>query len=250
MIIQFDKLILIMLRITSFIMICPGFSFKGLSNIFKIGLSFSITVIVYTLVPSLTLGGNFYLIIPIAIKETLIGLSMGYITKLVFGAIEIAGHFIDFQVGFSMGQVYDPSMGSKSSNYGRLLNWLAISVFFMLNMHHYMIESLIKSFQYIPINTLELNDFGVSSIMSLFSHIFELGFNLAVPIIIVVLTTDIVLGVISRTIPSINVLMLGMTMKSMISFIVFMLISSWVLSSIGNIVGLMPSLIDGFLNSM
>ena len=248
--IQFDKIILIMLRITAFIVICPGFSFKGLPNIFKIGLSFSIAAIVYTMLPDFTLGGNFYLLIPIAIKETLFGLSMGYITKLVFSAVETAGHFIDFQVGFSMGQVFDPTMGASSSNYGRLLNWLSITVFFMLNMHHYMIESLIKSFEYVPLNSLDLNDLGVSSILSLFSHVFELGFKLAVPIIIVVLTTDIVLGVISRTVPQINVLILGMPMKVMISFVIFMLISSWVLNSIGEIVATMPGFIDGFINSM
>ncbi len=250
MTIQFEKLILILVRITSFIVICPGFSFKGLPNIFKLGLSFSVSLIVYFIVPDLTLGGNFYLLIILAIKEVLFALSIGYITKLVFTAIEIAGNFIDFQVGFSMGQVFDPSMGVSSSNYGRLLNWLSISVFFMLNMHHYMIEMLIKSFEYVPLNTIDLNQFGVESIVKLFSHVFELGFNLAIPIIIVVLTTDIVLGIISRTVPQINVLMLGMPMKSMISFVVFIFISSWILNSVGDIISLMPKFIEGFIQSI
>lgn len=248
--IQFEKLILILIRITAFIVICPGFSFKGLPNIFKVGISFSISIIVYTLVPDFYIDGNFYLLIPIAIKEILFGLAMGYITKLVFSAIETAGHLIDFQVGFSMGQVYDPTMGARSSNYGKLLNWLSLSVFFMLNMHHYMIDTLIRSFEYVPLDSLDLNSFGVASIAGLFSHVFELGFNLAVPIIIVVLTIDIILGVISRTVPQINVLILGMPMKSMISFVVFMLISSWILNSIGDIVSYMPEFIDGFVNSM
>lgn len=248
--IQFEKLILILIRITAFIVVCPGFSFKGLPNIFKVGLSFSVALIVYGLVPDFYIDGNFYLLVPIAIKETLFGLSMGYITMLVFSAVETAGHFIDFQVGFSMGQIYDPTMGSRSSNYGRLLNWLSITVFFMLNMHHYMIEALIKSFDYVPLNSLELNNLGVASIMELFAHVFELGFNLAVPIIIVVLTTDIILGVISRTVPQINVLILGMPTKSMISFIVFMLIASWILNSIGDIVSYMPEFMDGFSRSL
>lgn len=250
MTIQFEKLVLILVRITSFIVIAPGFSFKGLPNIFKVGLSLSISLIVYLMVPDLNLGGDLYLLIVLAIKEVLFGLSIGYITKLVFSAIETAGNFIDFQVGFSMGQVYDPSMGVSSSNYGRLLNWLSISIFFMLNMHHYMIESLIMSFEYVPLNSIDLNQFRVESIVRLFSYVFELGFNLAVPIIIVVLTTDIVLGIISRTVPQINVLMLGMPMKSMISFVVFLFISSWILSSVGNIIGFIPNFIDEFIQSI
>nr|WP_300003836.1 flagellar biosynthetic protein FliR [Tissierella sp.] len=250
MTIQFDKLILIMLRITSFIVVAPGFSFKGLPNIFKVGLSFSVAIIVYTMVPGLTLGGNFYLLIPLALKEVMFGLSIGYITKLFFGAVEIAGHFIDFQVGFSMGQMYDPSMGAGGSNYGRLLNWLTLTVFFMMNMHHYMIEALIKSFEMVPLNSIDIGNFGVEGIVEIFANVFELGFNLAVPIIIYVLTTDIVLGVISKSVPQINVLMLGMTVKSMISFVVFMLITSWVLNSIGGILSEIPGVIDGFMNSM
>lgn len=250
MTIQFEKLILIMVRITAFIVVAPAFSFKGLPNIFKVGLSFSISLIVYFMIPDLSLGGNFYLLIPLAIKESLFGLSIGYITKLFFSAIETAGHLIDFQVGFSMGQVFDPSMGSKSSNYGRLLNWLAIVVFFMMNMHHYMIETLMKSFEMLPLNSIDMGNFGVEGILSVFSNVFELGFNLAVPIIIVVLTTDIVLGIISKSVPQINVLMLGMTMKSMISFVVFMLITSWVLNSMGDIIASIPTVIEGFINSM
>lgn len=168
MIIQIEKLILILVRITSFMVVSPGFSFRGLPNMFKIGLSFSISLVVYFAVPDLSLGGNFYLLITLAIKEALFGLSIGYITKLVFSAVEIAGHLIDFQVGFSMGQVYDPSMGASSSNYGRLLNWLALAVFFILNMHHYMIESLMKSFEYVPINSIDINQLGVQSVVSLF----------------------------------------------------------------------------------
>ena len=113
-----------------------------------------------------------------------------------------------------------------------------------------MIELLIMSFEYVPLNSIDLNQFGVESIVKLFSYVFELGFNLAVPIIIVVLTTDIVLGIISRTVPQINVLMLGMPMKSMISFVVFLFISSWILSSVGNIIGFIPNFIDEFIQSI
>lgn len=109
--IQIQKFILILLRIASFIVICPGLSFKGLPNIFKLGLANSITFLVYMALPPMDMEGDMLVFGILAIKETLFGLAMGYVTNMIFSTMEIAGQLVDFQVGFSMASVYDPSIG-------------------------------------------------------------------------------------------------------------------------------------------
>lgn len=245
--IQIEKLILILIRITAFIVLSPGFSFRGLPNTIKIAISFSLSIITYMIMPVIEINNSLLYLFILAIKETLFGLSLGYITQLIYGIIEMAGQLIDFQVGFSMASVYDPVLGKSVSNYGRVYYWLSISVFFLLDMHHKVIESLIKSFEYVPIGEIGFQGLTVLNIIKLFSKVFELALNLAAPIIIVVLVTDVVLGIISRTVPQINVLMLGMPVKSMISFIVTMLILSWLMNSIGNNLGLIPGYLERFI---
>lgn len=246
MIIQLQKLILIFLRITSFIFICPGFSFKGLPNIFKIALSISFSMVVYMIVGELEIVDNYMMFFLLSIKETLIGLALGYITKLIFSVIEMAGQLVDFQAGFSMGAIYDPNMGIKASNYGRLYYWLSICVFFIFDFHHKFIESIISSFNYIPLDVWNFTSFGTESIIKIFSMAFELAINLAVPMIIVVLMVDMVLGIISKSVPQINVLMLGMPIKSMISFLFTLIISSWLMDSMANIISLGPEYMESF----
>lgn len=240
MVIQIQKLILILVRITAFIVICPGFSFKGLPNTLKIALSVSLTMMVYAIIPDIETTESLLLLFIWAIKETLFGLGIGYVTNLVFTTMEIAGQLVDFQVGFSMASVFDASMGMQASYYGKIYYWITISVFFLLNMHHIVLETLIKSFNYMPLTMLNLGSFKVEGIVILFSNIFELALNLAAPIIIVVLITDIVLGVISRTVPQINVLMLGMPLKSMVGFVITMFTLSYLMNSITNIIEIMP----------
>lgn len=240
MVIQIQKLILILVRITSFIVICPGFSFKGLPNTLKVALSVSLTMMVYAIVPDIETTESLLLLFMWTIKEVLFGLGMGYVTNMIFTTMEIAGQLVDFQVGFSMASVFDASIGKQASNYGRMYYWLTISTFFLLNMHHIVLEALIKSFDYIPLTLLNLGLFKVEGIVVLFSNIFELALNLAAPIIIVVLITDIVLGVISRTVPQINVLMLGMPLKSMVGFVITMFTLSYLMNSITNILEIMP----------
>lgn len=247
MVIGVQKFILILIRITSFIVVCPGFSFKGLPNIFKIALATGFSFLVYTTTPDLELLGGMFEFFMLAIKESLFGLSLGYVTNLVFAAMEVAGQLIDFQAGFSMASVYDPSIGIKASNYGRLYYWMSICAFFLLDMHHKVISALISSFEYIPLGMITINGNNVEAILKVFSRIFETAVNLAAPVIIVVLVTDVVLAVISRTIPQINVLILGMPLKAMMSYFIVMISISWILSSMGNILQLIPGYLEGFI---
>lgn len=243
---QLQKLVLIFLRMTSFIVICPGFSFKGLPNILKITLSISFSVIVYMTIGDLNIANNYILFLLLSVKEVLIGLAFGYITKLIFAVVEMAGQLVDFQAGFSMAAIYDPNMGAKASNYGRLYYWLSICVFFIFDFHHKFIESIIASFTYIPLEFWNFTNFGFESIQKLFSMVFELAINLAVPMIIVMLMVDMVLGIISKSVPQINVLMLGMPVKSMVSFLFTLIILAWLMESMANIITLGPEYMKSF----
>jgi len=246
MIIQLQKLILILVRITAFIVLCPGFSFRSLPNIMKVAISFSLTMLVYFMTPEMQVTGSIPLFIILTVKEAIFGLAIGYISQLVFTAVEIAGRFIDFQVGFSMGTVYDPNTGSNISNYGKLYYWLTVCVFFLLNLHHRLIETMIQSFNYIPITTVDLKNLSIAGMIKLFGQVFEIGFNLAAPLIIVILLTDIILGIISRTIPQINVLLLGMPLKILVSMVIILAVFSSLLKSIANTLGMIPGYLNEF----
>ena len=246
--IQVQKLILIMMRISSFVFLSPGFSFKGLPNTLKVALGTSISMVVYMITDDIVLVENLYVFALLILKEIIYGLALGYVTSLVFGFIETAGELVDFQAGFSMGQIYDPMMEKMASYFGRIYYWLGITVFFTLNLHHNIIEAIIKSFNYVPIGEINIVDINIAGIIKLFSMTFELAVNFAAPIVIVALVTDIILGVVSRTVPQINVLMLGMPLKALVSFGVSFITLSWVMNFIGKNLSVLPKYIEGFFN--
>ncbi|MFZ7131480.1 MAG: flagellar biosynthetic protein FliR [Eubacteriales bacterium] len=244
MIIDLQPLILIFIRITAFIVLCPVFSYKGLPNIIKIALSVSFTWMIYMIIPSIELPGEYLAFSLLVIKELLLGLALGFVVKLIFSAIEIAGQHMDFQVGYSMANVYDPIMGRPSAMYSTLYYWLSICIFFMLDLHHQVILALINSFQYIPLTKVNLNGATVKVIIIIFGTIFKLAFNIAIPLIIVVLITDIVMGVVSKTVPQINVLMLGMPLKSMVGLVITFLLISSTMRLIGDTLNLIPEYLE------
>ncbi|HIZ52985.1 MAG TPA: flagellar biosynthetic protein FliR [Candidatus Enterococcus avicola] len=216
--------IFVFIRITAFMVISPVFSQKGIPTLSKVVISAALMLVTVPLVPYFEPVDNLFIFALVVWKEVLFGLAMGFLSQLVFTGVEIAGQFIDFQVGFSMAQAYDPTFQIMSSQYGKLYYWLTIMVIFITNLHHYLIKGLIDSFHLVPIGAASISGVTVEGVIKLFSLTFEMAIHLAAPLVISAIVIDIVLGILSRTIPQINVLMMGMPMKSAFSFIVFLLL--------------------------
>ena len=232
---QLQLFFLIFMRISAFFIVSPGFSFKGMPNMMKIALSGGVTLPVYTLImetASLLTSSQF---IMIGIKEILFGSAIGFITQLFFSAVDIAGSFVDYQVGFSMAEVFDPSWGMSSSYFGKVYYWIAMAIFFLTDIHHLFIKALVYSFDWYPVALLSLSDFGVEGILKLFVLMFGTGLKLAAPFMIGAILTEIVLGVLSRTVPQINVLILSMPLKVLVALVFMLTFLPTLIRNIGDI---------------
>lgn len=214
----------IFIRITAFMVISPVFSQKGIPNITKMILAAALMIVTISSVSNFDPIDNLFLFAFVVWKEVLFGLAMGFLSQLVFTGVEIAGQMIDFQVGFSMAQAFDPTFGMMTSQYGKLYYWLTLMMVFLTNLHHYLIKGVINSFQLVPIGAVNMEGTTVEGVIKLFSLTFEMAINLAAPLVVSAVIVDLLLGMLSRTIPQINVLMMGMPMKTTISFIMFLLI--------------------------
>ncbi|GFR35591.1 flagellar biosynthetic protein FliR [Thermobrachium celere] len=130
---------LVVIRVSSIMIISPIFSFRNIPNIVKIGFSLifsSLIVTVYNLPFSFTINSNFDLIL-IILNEILIGLIIGYLSLFIFNTIRIAGQFIDFGIGFTMSQYYDPNTNSSTTNFERFYYWTSIVLFFYIKFSSY-----------------------------------------------------------------------------------------------------------------
>lgn len=246
---EIQHILLILIRISFFIAICPGFSYSAFPNSAKVALSLGLAIAVSSFVSPLA-GDNLWFFFLVGLKEMFIGIALGYITVLFFTGIEMAGNLVDFQVGFSMGAIYDPGLGVQVSNYGRVYYWIALALFFLTNVHHLVLESLIRSYTYIPLNEVALNDFAAEGMIKLFAHVFEIALLLAIPLIIVALLSELTLALISRTVPQINVLILGMPMKTLVSIVFMFFFLSTLMRNIGNVFPDMIRYMEEFIQSL
>lgn len=248
--VMIQHFMLILMRLASFIWIAPGFSSRQVPTRSKIVLSTGLGLAVYNLIETpettFTLGVFVFLVL----KEVLIGVAIGFIMVLFFSAVEMAGNFVDFQVGFSMAMQYDPALGVNASFYGRLYYWITIMIFFLLDIHHHVIRTLVRSYEYIPLTQVEFPYMGTEGIVQIFVQMFEVALNLAFPLIIVALSAEIVLALLSRTVPQINVLILGMPMKILLSMAFMFVFLPIIIENITDIFPDMLQTIMDFIQSL
>lgn len=217
----FLALFLIFLRITSFFIITNVFFPKGtpitLKAIFSLIFSFALLGgINYSSIEGIT--SNYYLIIYMFFEVTN-GLILGLISNIAFGVLLMAGSLIDVHIGLSMLNTIDPNSETSTTITGNLLHYVALVIFFIINGHHMLIKSLIESFILLPIGKGLFNGDTMMTMIEIIANYFVIGLKIAIPIVLIILLADVCMGLISRAVPQINVMILGMPVKMLIGII-------------------------------
>lgn len=213
----FSALILIFFRMLAFFIVIPVFFPKGLPNAFKV--SFTL-IIAYMLIPGINYSNinitSNYILISYLINELITGLTLGFITNLCFFSVRMAGQFIDMQIGFSMINMFDPATSSNTTLIEHVLYWCSLLLFFIIDGHHMLIRALIESFNAISLGKFILSGESINIVINGFIEFFSIGLKIAIPVVLIILITDIVLGLIGRTVPQINLMILGLPIKILV----------------------------------
>ena len=222
----FSVFLLIFCRIASFFVVSPLFAIRQVPAPFKIGLGFFVSLIVY-LASGLSMtapSDATYLLY--VIHEVLAGLLLGYLFYLFFAVAQISGAFVDMQMGFGMANIIDPMTGVSAPLTGNFKYYLLILVFLAMNGHHYMLASLMDSYEWLPmagelyaaIAAGQLTE----QLVRTFATTFLLGFQLAAPVLVAMFLTDVGLGFLAKTAPQFNVFVVGLQVKIMVGLLVMM----------------------------
>lgn len=216
-------LLLIFVRISAFFVSIPLFSYRTIPPQLKIALALILSWMMYYTFPIevIAIDGNYILLI---LKEVVIGLMLGVCAYIVFSAVQIAGGFIDFEMGFAMANIIDPQTGAQSPLMGQFLNVLITFILLATNGHHLILDGIFYSYQFLPMNQMFPNfgDVGtVEFIIRLFASVFAIAFQLAAPIVATLFLVTIALGITGKTVPQLNIFVVGFPIKIAIGFIVF-----------------------------
>jgi flagellar biosynthetic protein FliR len=220
--------LLVFTRISAFFVAAPVFQVPNIPVQFKIGLAAMLSLVTFSVVPIsgvIPIDGAYILLV---IKELLIGLSVGFIAYLFFSAVQVSGSFIDMQMGLGIANVIDPQTGAQSPLMGNFKFIFAVLLFFAFNAHHVMIDSIIRSYEWVPLDKTWPSRLGSESltkfVITSFSAMFVFAFQMAAPIVGALFLTDVAMGIVSKAVPQVNIFIVGLPLKILVAFVLMVIL--------------------------
>lgn len=217
---QLDIFVIVLLRISGFIFSSPLFGRNEIPSLSKIGISIYLAyILILAGIPidiALTGIGQFVIV---CLLETIKGILLGFLLSIFFSIFVTSGKLIDLQMGFSMGGLLDPEYSVKIPITGNLLNVIAFIIFLKLNGHLQLIYIISESYIVNPIGNIDLLSNISNIITSAFSISYLFAVKIALPIILIVIFCEVVLAIIIKFIPQMNIFVIGIPVKILIGIL-------------------------------
>jgi flagellar biosynthesis protein FliR len=210
------ELVAIMLgaaRAGAWMMLCPPFNSSlipvPVKALLSVGLALPMTPYLSASIPSVQTAD----IIASAALQVFIGAGLGFVTLLLFAAIQAAGDLLDVFGGFTLAMAYDPLSQSQSSVFGRFYNLVAVTLLFATDGHQLILRGFLQTFRTMPLNA----SFSMGTLNALLTkgvaQMFLAALQIAGPLIAVLFLTDVAFGLLNRVAPALNAFQLGFPAK-------------------------------------
>ncbi len=216
--------LLLFVRFSSLLVFLPIFNYSTIPVSIKGAFAFYLTLLFFPLMPATSYNFTVDTFMAVILLEVMLGFLAGFVLQMLFYILHFAGELISFQMGFSMASTIDPQTQSQSPIVGQVFTLIALLILLLIDGHHLMIEFMAKSIQSSPIGTFVLEGDVVKYSIKAMSHLFIMGFTIAFPIIALSLLSDIIFGMIMKTMPQFNLLVVGFPIKISIAFFILTII--------------------------
>lgn len=208
----------VLFRVAGIMVFAPFYNGSAFPVQVKVILPLMVALVLAPVVPQAQLPSEYGLaqVITAVLGEIVIGIVLGLAASFIFGGLQLAGQIMGFQLGFSIINVMDPQTAVETSVISILNNFIGLMLFLLVNGHHWFFLAVSESLSYLPVGGVHLNGPLVEEVLRLSGRIFVSGLRIAGPVVAVTIISDIVLGLIGRAAHQVNILIVGMPVKTLV----------------------------------
>lgn len=198
------------LRILAVFTAAPVFSARGFPVRARIALAFFIALAAQaSLQGQPVVSINSPEALGTVVQQVAVGLSIGFMVRLVFAAVELAGEVVGFQMGLNFAAFFDPATSTQSSAVARFFGQMVTLLFVVMNGHLMVISAVVRSFQAFPTDQNFLQALSHMKLYEFGAELFASGLWIALPMIAMLMFVNLGLGIISRVAPQMNIYAIG-----------------------------------------
>lgn len=198
------------LRILAVFTAAPVFSTRGFPVRARIALAFFIAFAAQASLegqPVVSINGPDAL--GAVVQQVTVGLSIGFMVRLIFAAVELAGEVVGFQMGLNFAAFFDPTTNAQSSAVARFFGQMVTLLFVVMNGHLMVISAVVRSFETFPTNQNFLQALAHMKLYEFGAELFASGLWIALPMIGMLMFVNLGLGIVSRVAPQMNIYAIG-----------------------------------------
>ncbi len=219
---EFHIFLLILLRVSALLIVAPIFGHRLFLARAKVGLAVMVSMVIFPIVDRFDVPVGFLPYAVMMVGEVIMGLVIGYAVLLLFIGIQFAGQLAGLQMGFGIVNVIDPASHDQVSIIGQFLNILAILLMLTLDGHHTILNGLLTSFDAVPLGGVVLKAPVAHKMISLTAEVFVIAIKVSAPIMIALFLISTAMGVLARTVPQMNVFIVGFPVQLAVGMSVLM----------------------------
>lgn len=226
--------LIVFARILSFMSFAPVLSRKEVPMLIKIAFSLILTIIMMSLLGNIPIPKGSSMALNLLLNMTF-GAMIGFVATAIFAAINAGGDMINTQMGLSSAMMFDSSTKAQSSIFGTFLGLFGTVIFINIGGIFWLIKALLRSFEVFPLYDTVLpmaKLISVEYIVTITSNVLFVGLQIASPVLLATLGQDIILGLISKTAPQVNVFTLSFLFKPVLGAAIIIVILPMLVSVI------------------
>ncbi len=227
-----EYFLLILVRVSCFVFIAPFFSVTGAPARVRIAISVFTSLLLYTVLTphEAVVYDSVFSYALIVAKEAIAGFLVGFSANICTAILNFAGSIADMETGLSMATLFDPATKQQTGITGAFYQYVVMLMLIASGMYRYLLGALADSFLLIPVNGVHISGENLTQTMIVFlTDYIVIGFRICLPIFCVILLLNVVLGVLAKVSPQLNMFSVGIQIKVLVGVCV-LYFSSYLLS--------------------
>lgn len=226
---QLPLLLLITLRVAGVTAVSPVFANRFIAIPVRVFFTFLLALLILPAVrtaPGALEGFGFA---AACVLELVVGLLIGFLSRLIFAVFLMAGAVLDFDMGLAMATVIDPVYSHSEPLLGSFFNTLALVIYFAVNAHHWLLRGLAESYAALPAGGLALDSPAFPYVVMLFGEMMAAAVQMVLPFMAVMLLTTAVLGAVNRAVQQFQLFQISLGVKSVMGLVMLLLVLPYLL---------------------
>lgn len=221
--VEVASFMLVFMRVSGLVLFAPIFSSQLLPLTFRFYLVIALSFLLAGNVPAASMSGDSMIGLLMAMAaELAIGFILGSFVQFIFAALQLAGQTSGTQLGLALASVVNPQFDDQTSTTSVIYATVASLIFFATGLDREMIRVLLDTFGVIPLGEIFLRDSVLDFALSLLGHSMVFAVRVAAPVVVALFLAELALGFVGRTVPQLNVLSVGFSLRIILGLFVTM----------------------------